>query len=283
MTTDSRTLVLACLAAALYAAATLICALGLRSAEPARTLRLSRVALWHAVAALVMHALALDGDLIQPDGWRFDFGNALSLFVWQCALVLTLFALHRPATHLGLVVFPAAAAGALIGALTPVGAAAADTVSLGPGWPLRAHILLSLLAYSLLTLAAVQACALAWQDRKLRPQSQQPLPAMANLPALETMEETLFQLIALGFALLTLALLSGLVFVNDLFAQHLAHKTVLSIIAWGVFAILLWGRWRSGWRGRTALRWTLAGYSVLLLAYFGSKFVLEILLGRHWS
>lgn len=281
MTADTRTLVLACLAAALYAAAALICALSLRSTEPANALRLSRIALWHAVTALVLHALALDGDLMQPDAWRFDFGNALSLFLWQCALLLTLFALRRPATHLGLVVFPAAAAGALAGALTSV---AADATSIGPGWPLRAHILLSLVAYSLLSLAAVQACVLAWQDRAVRPHGGRHPPRMlANLPALEAMEESLFLLIAFGFALLTLALLSGLVFVSDLFAQHLAHKTVLSIVAWGVFGVLLWGRWRSGWRGRTALRWTLGGYSVLLLAYFGSKFVLEILLGRHWS
>ncbi len=279
MTADARALALACFAAALYAAATLICALSLRSPEPARALRLSRVALGHAAAALLLHAMALDGDLIQPEAWRFDFGNALSLFLWQCALVLGLLALRRPVMHLGIVLFPAAAAGALTGALT---ASAADAVNIGPGWPLRAHILLSLIAYSLLTLAAVQACILAWQDRALRPQVRA-ARMLANLPALEAMEEVLFQLIGLGFALLTLALLSGLVFVQDLFAQHLAHKTVLSLLAWGVCAVLLWGRWQFGWRGRTALRWTVAGYSVLLLAYFGSKFVLEILLDRHWS
>ncbi len=278
MTADSKTLVLAALAAALYAAATLICALSLRSSDAAQTLRRSRIALWHAVAALVMHALALDGDLIHDEQWRFDFGNALSLFLWQCALWLTLFALRRPALHLGLALFPAAAIGALTGALGP---ADADAARIGPGWPLRAHILLSLIAYSLLTLAAVQVCMLAWQDRALRKSHAAPL--LGRLPALETMEEMLFQLIGLGFALLTLALLSGLVFVNDLFGQHLAHKTVLSLIAWAVFAVLLWGRWRSGWRGGTALRWTLGGYVVLLLAYFGSKFVLEIVLGRHWS
>jgi ABC-type uncharacterized transport system permease subunit len=99
---------------------------------------------------------------------------------------------------------------------------------------------------------------------------------------LETLERLLFQLIALGFVLLTVSLLSGLAFVDDLFAQHLVHKTTLSITAWLIFGLLLWGRWRYGWRGRKAVRLTLAGIILLLLAYFGSKLVLETILGRSW-
>jgi ABC-type uncharacterized transport system permease subunit len=87
-------------------------------------------------------------------------------------------------------------------------------------------------------------------------------------------------MIGVGFILLSLALVSGALFVQDLFAQHLVHKTVLSIVAWVVFAILLWGRQRFGWRGRTAIRWTLSGFFSLMLAYFGSKWVLEVVLGR---
>ena len=94
------------------------------------------------------------------------------------------------------------------------------------------------------------------------------------------MESLLFQMIAIGFAILSLALLSGVLFLEDIFAQHLVHKTVLSLAAWLVFAVLLWGRFRFGWRGRTAIRWTLGGFAVLLLAYFGSKFVLELVLMR---
>ena len=86
-----------------------------------------------------------------------------------------------------------------------------------------------------------------------------------------------------GFAVLTLALFSGFIFVRDLFAQHLIHKTVLSCLAWIVFAILLFGRWRFGWRGRVARTWTLSGFALLGLAYFGSKIVLETILGRHWG
>jgi len=103
------------------------------------------------------------------------------------------------------------------------------------------------------------------------------------LPALDMLERLLFQLITAGLVFLTISLASGLLFVNDLFAQHLAHKTILSIFAWLVFGILLWGRKFRGWRGRVAVRMTLAGIVLLLLSYFGSKLVLEIILNRSWQ
>jgi ABC-type uncharacterized transport system permease subunit len=138
--------------------------------------------------------------------------------------------------------------------------------------------MLSLLAYSLLAIAALQALALALEDRLLR--QRRPLRMMRILPPLQTLEFSMFQIIAFGFFLLSLGLISGLMFLKDMFAQHLVHKTVLSIIAWLVFAILLWGRYRFGWRGRTAIRYTLSGFGSLMLAYFGSKLVLELILHR---
>ena len=93
----------------------------------------------------------------------------------------------------------------------------------------------------------------------------------------------MFRLIGAGFVLLTLALFTGFVFVTNLFTQHLIDKTVLSLIAWTIFGVLLIGRIRFGWRGRSAVRWTLSGFGVLALAYFGTKFVLEEVLGRHWG
>ena len=94
------------------------------------------------------------------------------------------------------------------------------------------------------------------------------------------MEKLLFELIWIGFILLTLSVASGFIFLDDMFAQHLVHKTILSIIAWCIFAILLYGRHAQGWRGTTAIKLTIAGFVVLMLAYFGSKFVLEIILQR---
>ena len=103
------------------------------------------------------------------------------------------------------------------------------------------------------------------------------------LPPLDALEKVMFRLIGAGFALLTLSLLTGFVFVTNLFAQRLLQKTVLSLIAWLLFGVLLIGRIRFGWRGRSAVRWTLTGFGVLAAAYFGSKFVLEYVYGQHWG
>src|SRR5690606_18896352 len=143
------------------------------------------------------------------------------------------------------------------------------------------HILLSFLAYCLLVLAEIQPIGLAVPHRRLQLVS--PGGFLLVLPPLCARDSLLFRAVALGFALLSLALLSGLVFLGDMFAQRLAHKTILSICAWVVFGVLLWGRWRFGWRGRTAARVTLAGFGLLALAYFGSKFVLELIKGVHWG
>jgi len=142
------------------------------------------------------------------------------------------------------------------------------------------HILSSILAFGVLSIAGVYALFVAIIDFFLRRHHLNSL--VRSLPPLEILERLLFRLIAMGFILLTVSLLTGLAFVDDLFAQHLAHKTILSTTAWLVFGFLLWGRWRYGWRGRQAVRLTLAGILLLVLAYFGSKLVLETILGRSW-
>jgi len=143
-----------------------------------------------------------------------------------------------------------------------------------------AHIFTSVIAFGVLSVAGVYALFIALLDHLLRRHSFNRL--VQTLPALDTLEALLFHLIRIGFAVLTVALATGLVYVDDLFGQHLAHKTILSIFAWLIFALLLWGRWKRGWRGRVAVRMTLAGIALLLLSYFGSKLVLEILLERSW-
>ena len=131
------------------------------------------------------------------------------------------------------------------------------------------------ISYSLLMIAAVHALVLATQDRHLR--NKRPGGFIRALPPLQTMENLLFQMIGLGFFLLSLSLVTGMIYLDDMFAQHVAHKTILSIVAWFVFATLLWGRWRFGWRGTIAIRYTLGGFITLFLAYLGSKWVIEIL------
>lgn len=235
---------------------------------------------WHvrawAGAALVVHAIALAHVGIQAGVLIMGVGTALSLFAWQTALLLWLFSLRESVGALGLIIYPVAGACALVGLALPGGTAATDALT----WPLQLHILLSMLAYGLLTLGAVQAAVLALQHRQLRRRPGNGIVAV--LPPLETMETLLFRLIMAGFFLLSLAIATGALFIDNLFAQHLTHKTILSLLAWLVFAVLLWGRRRYGWRGRVAVRGALGGYGVLVLAYFGSKLVLELILGQHW-
>jgi ABC-type uncharacterized transport system permease subunit len=202
------------------------------------------------------------------------FFNALSLASWTVVASLLISSLSKPIENLGLVIMPLAALTVLLDLLYPsVGFMSADA-----SWILKLHVLLSMLAYSLLTLAAVQAVLLAVQDSYLR--ARKPNTFIRALPPLMTMEALLFEMIGVGFALLTLALLSGFAFLENMFAQHLVHKTVLSVLAWMVFGGLLLGRRVWGWRGQKAIRWTLAGFLLLILAYFGSKFVLELILHR---
>jgi len=230
-----------------------------------------------AALALAVHAwLLAKAMLIGPGGPTIGVAGATSLFAWQTALLAWLLSGIPAARFLGIAVYPAAAAGVLLGALVPSGTAA----SAAPDWTVQSHILLSLIAYGVLTLGAIQGGALAIQHRRLH--DHRPQALSGELPPLESMETLLFRLIAAGFFVLTLAIGSGAFFVENMLAQHLAHKTVLSIVAWALFAVLLAGRWRFGWRGRTAVRWVLAGYVALALAYFGSKLVLESILGRHW-
>lgn len=236
---------------------------------------------WHvrlcAAVALIIHAVALTHVSLQAGVLVLGVGTALSLFAWQSALLLWLFSLRVSVGVLGLIIYPVAGLCALAAFAMPSGSAAVDSL----GWESILHIVLSMLAYGLLTLGAVQAVILALQHQQLR--QRPPGRFVTTLPPLETMETLLFQLIAAGFVLLTLAIASGFLFIDHLFAQHLAHKTVLSLIAWLVFAILLWGRRQFGWRGRTAVRGAVIGYAVLILAYFGSKLVLELMLGEHWT
>lgn len=150
-----------------------------------------------------------------------------------------------------------------------------------PGWELSFHIAVATTAFAFLMIGAVLAIAQMLVDGRLR--SRRPLGWLRILTPVESLESGCFQSIQAGFALLTLALVSGAFFIENLFAQHLVHKVALAIVAWVVFGVLLLGRWRFGWRGRKALHWVLAGFVLLGLSYFGAKLVLEDLLGRHWG
>ncbi|MDX1434450.1 MAG: cytochrome c biogenesis protein CcsA, partial [Gammaproteobacteria bacterium] len=229
-----------------------------------------------AFVAVALHGMLLYAGIVADGGLRIGFFDAASLIVWVAALLLLVGALRRPLDNLGLLVLPLAALIIVPSVIWPDTRAVSGDGHLGT----EIHVLVSVLAFAILTIAACQSMLLAYQEHRLS--RKRPAGLARILPPLKIQEELLFQLIALGFFLLTLSLATGAAFVADMLAQHLAHKTVLSVLAWVIFAVLLWGRWRHGWRGRTAVRLSLAGFAVLGLAYFGSKLVLELVLERHW-
>lgn len=240
----------------------------------ARGQRVAGLAL--GVLAVAFHAALLHRAVFGAE-LALSAAETASLIGWPIGILAVVLSWRRPRfAGIGAILMVVAG---VVAAITDEGAASAAIEQYD--WKIGAHIVLSTLAYALFTIAAALAIALALLDRRLR--NRQPLGKLEILPSVEALEAGTFQALGAGFAILTLSLFSGFVFVQNLFAQHLVHKTVLSCLAWIVFAILLFGRWRFGWRGRTAVRWTLSGFALLVLAYFGSKIVLESILGRHWG
>ncbi len=238
--------------------------------------RLGPVAWALTFAAIFAHSDAIVYMMRQHGPVSIGLLEAFSLLGWTLAVLACFICIERQNRVLGAILLASSAFGA---AATGSGRTyAEENVA---GWDLTAHILLSMGAAALLFAAAVTAVLLVFLDRRLRARRLTDLPSL--LPPLDALEKVMFRLIGAGFALLTLALLTGFVFVTNLFEQHLIHKTVLSMIAWVLFAILLIGRIRYGWRGRSAVRWTLSGFGFLILAYFGAKFALEVVFGRHWG
>ena len=226
-----------------------------------------------AGVALLAHGLVLIQSIFTSAGINLGFYHALSLMSWVVALLVIIVTMLKPVETLFLGFLPLIALAMLTEQLFPSSNILSTTTTIG----LQFHIILSVTAYSLLTIAALQSIVLAIQEKQLR--KKQPVKVMHILPPLQTMEEILVQLIAIGFFLLSLSLATGMMFVEDIFAQHISHKTILSIVSWLVFGSLLWGRWSWGWRGKHLIRWTLSGFIILVLAYFVPKFVYEILKG----
>lgn len=224
------------------------------------------------LGGLILHGAVIYQFVVSSAGINLGVFNAFTLVAWLIALLLLVSSFSQPLENLGIIILPVAAITIILALVFPAERLVTGETPLG----IEAHILTSILAYSILSIAAVQSLLLAVQDHHLR--NRHPGGFIRALPPLQVMESLLFQMIWLGFILLSVALLTGLLFLEDLFAQHLAHKTVLSLASWGVFGVLLWGRHRFGWRGRVAIRWTLSGLIVLAVAYFGSKLVLEVML-----
>jgi ABC-type uncharacterized transport system permease subunit len=231
-----------------------------------------RASLALAGMAIGLHATTHALGWARLQGPDLHFFAALSLVAHGMAALGTLAATTERLEALGVVVYPLAAALALLYAFAGHGAPEAL------GWRLQLHAWLALLAYAALAVAALLAMMLWFQERALR--RRQLHGWLRALPPLVQLETLLFRSLTASFIILTLALVTGVLFVENLLAQHLWHKTVLSVLSWLVLGVLLFGRWRYGWRGARALKLVLTSMALLLFAYFGSKFVLELLLHR---
>ena len=229
-----------------------------------------------AAAGLMLHGQNLYVEINPGGGLRLSIAGALSLIGLQLALIGLLGALEPTLRGMtaGLILLAALAS-------IPMGAQGDSAVATDLSWQIQAHILISMFAYGLLTVGAIVAVYALIQDRRL---SAGRFSSANHLFApLETTEKMLFGVAAAGFTGLLLSVVSGFTFVEDLFAQHLVHKTALSLLALILFGVLIAGRLFAGWRGKQAVYIYLWGFAFLCLAYFGSRFILEEVLDRSWG
>lgn len=269
------------LAAALYAALGIYFwrsrwTAGTPGSDPLAAPAHERLGNFVAAVPLLVHGALVAHTTFPSDGIHLGVGNAISLIVWLAVLIYWLGNIFQRLDGLQALVMPVAAVAVLLPLVLPAHKPIPNT-----DFPiLRLHLLISLLAYSLFTIASLHVLLMALIERSLHHGAVHAGPR--RLPPLLTMEALLFRIIWAGFVLLTLTLLTGIVFSEELFgrAARFNHKTVFGVLSWLIFAALLSGRHFRGWRGRIAVRWTLTGFFVLVLAYIGSKFVLEVLLGR---
>jgi len=222
---------------------------------------------------LILHAAALYQLIWHTNGLDLGFFAAFSLITWLISIQILLSCFFRHIEALGIVMFPMAGLASLASSITPLTSAKLIVVS---NVTIQGHIMISVIAYSLIMLGAVQAILLAYQDRAIR--SHHPGGFIRYLPPIHDMETLLFQFLGFGFVLLSGSLLTGFFYLDDIFAQHQAHKTLFSLIAWLILGTLLFGRFQFGWRGRTAVRWTLSAFALLMIGFFGSKLVYQFII-----
>lgn len=225
---------------------------------------------------LLLHGWLLYRDIFAVGGFNLGIYYALSAILWLTALIYWVADIRHQLYSLQAFVLPLAAVAVVLPALSiknyylPQEEASLFMV----------HITIAILAYSLFTFAALHAMLMAVAERNLHKQST--WVKLPSFPPLMVMESLLFKVITAGFILLTITLFSGMLFSEQIFNKPLTfnHKTIFSIASWLIYAWLIFGRYRYGWRGKKAIKLTLTGFTMLLLAYLGSRFVLHVVLGR---
>lgn len=242
-----------------------------QAGQTARMRQYRRLFMGSAAAGLIVHGWVVIQQTGMPHGLSLPLLTSVAATTLTIVLLHIIICLKQPADYLGLAVYPVAAISLIASQAAGGGAQIA-------GDAVQIHVYLSLVSYAMLALAAAQAILVAIQRHFLA--AHKPGGFIRSLPPLDTTEHLLFILLAIGFLLLTLSLASGFFYLEDMFGQRLVHKTVLSCAGWAIFGGLLFGRWQFGWRGKKAVNWTLAGFALLILAYFGTKTVIEILLTR---
>ena len=256
----------------------------LNSEENHASPRVSSSSQWLLLPLLILHGWMLHESIFTPAGFIFGFAQALSMMSWIGVTFFWFESWYLPMRGLRAIVLLAAGVCSLLPVIFPGYVLSARAIH--DPW-FRAHFIVANIAYGLLSLAALHAILMHWQDRHLHMRTHDQANSFfakwgERLPPLMSMENILFRILTVGFALLTLTVFSGLFFSQTLFGRALFwdHKTVFGLLSWVMFASLLVARWRSGLRGLTAIRWVLGSFAVLLLAYVGSRFVLEVLLQR---
>ncbi|WOG25620.1 inner membrane protein YpjD [Endozoicomonas sp. 8E] len=219
-----------------------------------------------------LHIFSLYFSIHTDKGTNLGILTIGSLTTLIVTLVVLLSSLRKPSESLLVTILPFTIISVLADWLAPV-----EHIFHSPTL-MVVHVLLSVLAYGLLMVAVCQSLLLAYQEKQLRSHNQKRL--LKALPPLQTMEKLLFEFLSVGVILLTLSLISGFLYIDNMFASDMFHKTVLSLVAWVLFTTLLIGRWVNGWRGQKAMRWTVAGFILLLVAYFGWRTVVDFILVR---
>ena len=233
--------------------------------------RNSKVFLFGALAIL-FHGFNVYGVIRANDGYQFGFFEISTLIAFSISSLVMISSVRKPLENLFLCLFPLAIL-AIVASLFSTSTTPATELSIG----LATHILLSILAYSFITIAALQATFLAFQNHQLK--NHITGGVISKFPPLQDMEVFLFELLWVGQLLLSVGILAGFFFFEDIWGRDgVIHKTFFSMLAWIVFAALLWGRHQIGWRGTSAIRWTLVGFTFLITGFYGSKFALEFIL-----
>ncbi|MFT6236483.1 MAG: ABC-type uncharacterized transport system permease subunit [Cellvibrionaceae bacterium] len=225
-----------------------------------------------AVSAILMHCLGIYYATVMTAGLNLGIQNMPSIIFLSINIIVVISSLKKPLHNLLVFLFPLSIVFIIVAIIFRNLEPHLVAVNVAIG----SHILLSIISYSLLTMASLQAALWSWQNHQLK--NHRLGKIIKILPALQTMEALIFELVLAGVITLALGMAIGFTFIDNIFAQQLVHKTVLSLFGLFIFSVVLWGRYKLGWRGNTAGRWVIGGFCMLMLAYFGSKLVLEIIL-----